>query len=155
MIGSRIPRLLLYATVLGTAVAAIMLSMFYGQYRWLADQIMTTGYEEHRVLLEASFDTHTQAELGAISNALPDDMLAADDSTIVLALNRALIANPRLTGLQVTLSSGTTLSVGAYPQVDTVQDTTWLDDYLIQSRPISRSGLGVGRLAGSLSNPCL
>jgi len=51
MIGSRIPRFILYATVLGTVVAVIMLSMFYGQYRWLARQIMSTGYEEHRALL--------------------------------------------------------------------------------------------------------
>jgi hypothetical protein len=124
MIGSRIPRFLLYATALGTAVAAIMLSMFYGQYRWLANQIMTTGYEEHRVLLEASFDGYTQAELGAVANALPDDLQAADDGTIVLALDRALVINPRLTGLQVTLSSGRTLSAGTYPQVDTILETT-------------------------------
>ena len=149
MIGSRIPRFLLYATALGTAVAAIMLSMFYGQYRWLANQIMTTGYEEHRVLLEASFDGYTQAELGAVANALPDDLQAADDGTIVLALDRALVINPRLTGLQVTLSSGRTLSAGTYPQVDTILETTWLDDYLLQSRPVMRSGLEVGRLAGS------
>ncbi|MDH3333738.1 MAG: hypothetical protein OEM30_05010, partial [Gammaproteobacteria bacterium] len=104
MIGSRIPRFFLYATVLGTAVAAIMLSMFFGQSRWLAGQMMSTSYEEHRSLLEASFDRHSRAELRAISDALPADLAAADENSIVLALNRALIANPKLTGLQVVLS---------------------------------------------------
>ncbi len=52
MIGSRIPRFLLYATTLGVIVAAIMLSMFYGQYRWLANQIVSTSSDEHRALVE-------------------------------------------------------------------------------------------------------
>ena len=75
MIGSRIPRFFLYATVLGTVVAAIMLSMFFGQYRWLAGQIMSTSYEEHRALLEASFDTHVRAPNSVRSaDALPADL---------------------------------------------------------------------------------
>lgn len=39
----------------GFAVGFIMLSMFYGQYRWLADQILTTSESEHQVFLEASY----------------------------------------------------------------------------------------------------
>ena len=151
MIGSRIPRFLLYATVLGTAVAAVMLSMFFGQYRWLAGQIMSTSYEEHRILLEANFDRHTRAELRAISGALPADLAAADENSIVLALDRALIANPKLTGLQVELSTGATFTIGAYPQVDGGADTVWLNDYLLQSSPIVRNELEVGRITGSFA----
>jgi diguanylate cyclase (GGDEF)-like protein/PAS domain S-box-containing protein len=149
MIGSRIPRFLLYATVLGTVVAAIMLSMFYGQYRWLAGQIMSTSYEEHRTLLEVSLDRHTRAELHAISDALPAELSPSDENTIVLALNRALISNPRLTGLQVTLPSGATFSSGAYPQGHRGSETVWLDDYLLQSTPIVRNDSVAGHIAGS------
>ena len=149
MIGNKIPRFLLYATVLGTIVAAIMLSMFYGQYRWLANQIMSTSYEEHRSLLEASFDRHTQAELRAISDALPSDLGAAKQNNIAIALNRALISNPRLTGLQVSLPTGAIISSGSYPQIDNNGSTMWLDDYLLQTSPIVRNELEVGRIAGS------
>lgn len=148
MIGNKIPRFLLYATVLGTIVAAIMLSMFYGQYRWLANQIMSTSYEEHRSLLEASFDRHTQAELRAISDALPSDLGAAKQNNIAIALNRALISNPRLTGLQVSLPTGAIISSGSYPQIDNNGSTMWLDDYLLQTSPIVRNELEVGRIAG-------
>ena len=151
MIGSRIPRFFLYATVLGTVVAAIMLSMFFGQYRWLAGQIMSTSYEEHRTLLEASFNRHTRAELRAISDALPADLVAADENSIVVALNRALIANPKLKGLQVELSTGATFTIGAYPQVDGDPDTVWLTDYMLQSSPIVRNELEIGRIAGSFA----
>lgn len=151
MIGSRIPRFLLYATVLGAVAAVIMLSMFYGQYRWLANQIVSTSFEEHRTLLQASFERHTQAELHTISDTLPPDLAAADANTIAVALNHALITDPGLSGLQVTLPSGLTVSSGSYPRVDSGAGATWLDDYLLQTAPIVRNELVAGRIAGAFS----
>jgi len=151
MIGSRIPRLFLYASVLGTAVAAIMLSMFFGQYRWLAGQIMSTSYEEHRALLQLNFDRHSLAELRAISDALPADLAAADENAVILALDRVVISNPRLSGLQVSLSTGATFTVGQYPQIDGDPDAAWLNDYLLQSSPIVRNELEVGHISGVFS----
>jgi len=149
MIGSRIPRFLLYATVLGTVAAVIMLSMFYGQYRWLANQIMSTSYEEHGTLLQARFERHALAELRAISGTLPADLATADEEAVAVTLNRALITDPELTGLQVTLSSGLTVSSGSYPRVDHGTSVTWLDDLLLQTTPVIRNELEVGRIAGA------
>jgi len=149
MIGSRIPRFLLYTAVLGTVVAAIMLSMFYGQYRWLARQIMTTSYEEHQSLLEESFERRARAELHAITDTLPYDAGAGDTNSIPAALNRALAANPYLTGLHLTDSSGESWSSGNYPQVDTTNQATWLEEYLLFSYPIVRNGQDLGVLSGS------
>ena len=149
MIGNRIPRTLLYVTVLGAVVAAILLSMFYGQYRWMAGQIMSTSYEEHRAQLEASFERRVRAELHAISDMLPDDVAEADDGAIAITLNRALAANPKLTGIQVSLTGGRTLSSGNFPSVDSIEPTQWLDDFLLQSSPIVRNELEVGRVTGS------
>ena len=146
MIGSRIPRLLLYAAVLGTVVAAIMLSMFYGQYRWLANQLMSTSYEEHRSLLEASFERRTRAELHAIADTLPYDI---DASTVAAILNRALAANPNLAGLKLTMSSGASWSSGNYPQIDDTTQTIWLDEHLLLSYPLIRDTREVGHVSGS------
>ena len=149
MIGSRIPRLALYSAVLGTVVAAIMLSMFYGQYRWLARQIMATSYEEHRTLLEESYERRARAELHAISDALPFDAEAADANAMPVALNRALAANAYLTGLQFTAPSGQTWSSGNFPQIGTTQEISWLDDYLLFAYPVVRNGQDLGILSGS------
>ena len=51
MIGNRIPRLLLLAVALGIAVSGVMLSVFYGQYRWLADQIVDASSAEFNQLI--------------------------------------------------------------------------------------------------------
>ena len=149
MIGSKIPRLFLYATVLGTVGAVVMLSMFFGQYRWLAGQMMATSYEEHRSLLQMNFDRHSLEELRAISDALPAELEAADENAIVPALERVLISNPNLAGMQVALSTGATFTVGAYPQIEGGPDSVWLDDYLLRSGPIVRNELEIGRISGA------
>ena len=149
MIGSRIPRLFLYATVLGTVAAVIMLSMFFGHYRWLAGQMMATSYEEHRSLLQMNFDRHSLEELRAISDALPAELAAADENAIVPALERVLISNPNLAGMQVALSTGATFTVGAYPQGEGGPDSVWLNDYLLRSGPIVRNELEIGRISGA------
>jgi len=149
MIGSRIPRFLLYATVLGAVVAAIMLSMFYGQYRWLANQIMSTSYDAHRAQLEASFERRTRAELHSIADALPYDIDASDSNTVAAILNRTLATNPSLAGLQLTMSSGTSWSSGNHPNFDNVTQTTWLDEHLLLSYPIVRDTEEIGRVFGS------
>ena len=38
-----LPRYLLLVSLLAVAVVAVMLSMFYGQYQWLATGIVETG----------------------------------------------------------------------------------------------------------------
>ena len=149
MIGSRIPRFFLYATVLGTVVAAIMLSMFYGQQRWLARQIMSTSNEEHLVLLQASFERRSRAELHAIANALPDDVTNSEAHSLVAALNRSLAADPDLVGLRLTLSSGQFWSSGNYPHVDDPTQPNWLKEYLVLSYPVVRDTQEVGQISGA------
>ncbi len=51
MIGKKIPRYLRMGLTLGIAVGVIMLSMFYGQYRWLASEIVTASAEQHDAFL--------------------------------------------------------------------------------------------------------
>ena len=70
MSASKIPRYLLFATVLGTAVTVIMLSMFYGQYRWLAGEIVARSSAEHDTFLAASFERRVRFQLHVIADAL-------------------------------------------------------------------------------------
>ena len=146
MIGSRIPRFLLYATTLGVVVAAIMLSMFYGQYRWLAHQITATSYEEHRVLLEGSFERRLRADLHAIADTLPVE--SGDENAILNAVKRAMAAHPELVGLRYEDAAGQAFVSGNYPDISGSSEVTWLDEQLLMTYPVVRNDQEFGYIAG-------
>src|SRR5210317_162696 len=149
MIGIRVPRLLLHLIALGMAGAAIMLSLFYGQYWWLANQIEAVSYEEHRSLLEASFERRSRADLHAVAHRLPDDLAAIDTNSIYQELNRALTMHPELIGIRLTSATGETWSSGNFPQDLIVTKTTRLDEQLLVTYAVSRDGKVIGELVGS------
>ncbi|MDJ0793103.1 MAG: EAL domain-containing protein [Woeseiaceae bacterium] len=146
MTGSKIPRYFFYATALAIVVAAIMLSLFYGQYHWLANQIVSTSYEEHRTLLEASYERRMRAQLHAMADALPDN---PDSTQVGNSLSRAMAANPNLNGIRYRDSSGRTWSSGNYPAGQSDADTVWLQQQLLMSYPVIREGREVGRMSAA------
>jgi diguanylate cyclase (GGDEF)-like protein/PAS domain S-box-containing protein len=148
MIGTRIPRFPLYAMALGVIVAGIMLSMFYGQYRWLANQIVSTSHEEHRALLEASFERRMRAELHAIADILPEDS-TGNQNAVLDTLGRAVMANPELIGIRFANSTGESWSSGDYPKVEYTSETTWLDEQLLITYPVLRDEREIGHVSGS------
>jgi diguanylate cyclase (GGDEF)-like protein/PAS domain S-box-containing protein len=134
---------------LGVTVAAIMLTLFFGQYRWLANQLVTAGYDEHRTLLEASFERRARAELHAIVDQLPADLVDSSSAELGRAMNRAMIDHPDLNGLRLTDSRGRSWVTGNLSADFEVAETTWQDRQLLLSYPVMRSGIEVGRLLGS------
>jgi diguanylate cyclase (GGDEF)-like protein/PAS domain S-box-containing protein len=149
MIGSRIPRFFLYATTVGVVVAALMVSMFYGQYRWLANQIVSTSAEEHRSQREDSFERHSRTELHAIADILLVEISRDDANAVLAALNHALVADPNLTGLQYTTADGQSWSSGNFPQAVAAKETAWLETHLLLSYPVRLDGELAGTLFGS------
>jgi diguanylate cyclase (GGDEF)-like protein/PAS domain S-box-containing protein len=135
--------------VLGAAGAAIMLSLFYGQYRWLANQIESASYDEHRSLLQSSFERSSRADLHTIADRLPDDPTDTDTSVVDRQLDRALSDHSELTGIRLTSSSGETWSSGNYPQDVNPTEPIWLENQLLLTYPVNRNGVKVGVLAGS------
>ena len=148
MTGRRIPRFLLYATALGIVVTGIMLSLFFGQYHWLANQIVTTSFEEHRTLLEASFERRMRAQLHAVADTLPDD---PDSAEVVDTLSRAMTANPNLVGIRFEDSSGKAWSAGALPPRQDGAETVWLEQQMLMSYPVVHDGREVGRMFAAFS----
>ena len=126
-----------------------MLSLFYGQYWWLANQIESTSYEEHRGLLEASFERRSRADLHAVAHRLPDVLTDVDTRTIHQELNRALTVHRELVGIRLASAAGETWSSGNYPQDVIVTGTTWLEDQLLVTYAVSRDGRVIGELVGS------
>ena len=138
----------MHAIALGIAGAAIMLSLFYGQYWWLANQIESVSYDEHRELLETSFERRSRSDLHAFADRLPDDLADIDTDTIQQELNRALTIHPELIGIRLTSATGETWSSGDYPQNIVVTEATWLEEQLLLTYPVNRDGRSIGELTG-------
>ncbi len=149
MIGSRIPRLWLLAATLGVAAALMMLTLFFGQSRWLANQIVTTSSAEHLTFLRGSFERRARSKIHVASDALPFDSAEDDPDALLLALNRALAENYSLTGIRFTSRSGQSYESGILPAVDDPHATSWLADRLVISHPVTRNDENIGHLNGS------
>ncbi len=147
MIGNRIPRFLLYTTALSAVVAVVMLTLFFGQYRWLASEIVATSYDEHHALLQASFERRARAELHHVAHQLTAVDMAADSAI----LNRALMENRQLNGLRLTTNRNDELVSGNYPRGMTGTAATWLDNEMLLSFPIVRNDIEVAQLSGSFN----
>jgi len=96
MIGNKIPRFLRMGLTLGIAVGVIMLSMFYGQYRWLANEMVTTSAKQHDAFLYASFERRVRAQLHAMADELALEFGAPDSPSVYTILNRLTTDNAML-----------------------------------------------------------
>ncbi|MFQ5610260.1 MAG: HAMP domain-containing protein, partial [Woeseiaceae bacterium] len=149
MNGSKTPRYILFALMLGIAVTGIMLSMFYGQYHWLASEIVERGSIEHNVFLENAFESRSHAQMNTIADDFAARVDANDSRDVLRALNRALSDNTTMTGLRFTDNMLRTLQSGNFPVTQVVDSVTWLENDLIMVAPVVVDGVEIGRLAGS------
>jgi diguanylate cyclase (GGDEF)-like protein/PAS domain S-box-containing protein len=149
MIGRGFPRLWLFAVTLGVAAALIMLSLFFGQYRWLANQIVTTNSEQHLALMQGSFERRARSKIHSIADAVFPETATGNTAAIQSALSRSLSSDNSLTGIQYTSSSGQTWESGALPAVNDPRVTTWLAERLFVSYPVVRNDNVVGYLSAS------
>ena len=149
MSASKVPRYLLFAVILGLAVAGIMLSMFHGQNRWLANEIVNRSSLEHTTFLETNFRAGASQQLAVIAATLANDIDRSDNSAMLQALNRSLIYNETMTGLRFRDADNNILQAGNLPAVNNVDDVTWLENSLVLSQSVVAEGNVVGTLTGA------
>jgi diguanylate cyclase (GGDEF)-like protein/PAS domain S-box-containing protein len=149
MIGKKTPRWLLLAVTLGIAVAGILLSVFYGQYRWLATQIVATSSAEYQELLEADFELTARLQLHTAADGMVDIAISDQSPDIVRALNTILVENKTLTGTRFISPSGKIYEAGTIPAISGHSDTTWFEQSLLIATPIVAADTEIGILAGA------
>jgi diguanylate cyclase (GGDEF)-like protein/PAS domain S-box-containing protein len=149
MIGNRTPRLLLLAVVLGIIVSGVMLSVFYGQYHWLAEQIVAASSAEYNLRAEASFEQQSHRQLQSAANSIREAVHGAQETDIFLALNTVLNENEVLTGVRYTNASNQIFDAGNIPQTADPEATTWLAQRLLITQPIVVDGIQLGALSGA------
>jgi len=149
MIGRKIPQYLLFGLALGVIVAAAMLSMFYGQYRWLANEITTTSAAQHDAFLRASYERRVRAQMHSVADDIIAEQGEEDAASILTLLNRATADNVTLAGLRYI---GTDLGItqaGSLPDIEVSQPVIWLAENLVMTYPIGTVDEQLGTLIGS------
>ncbi len=149
MIGNRTPRLLLLSVTLGVAIFGVMLSVFYGQYHWLADQIVDASSTKYNIRAEASFEQRAQTQLHIAADSLRDAVSSGQTADIFAALNTVLIANENLTGVRYIDASDQSFEAGSIPQLANPAQTTWLAHHLVIANPVVIDQVEVGILCGA------
>ncbi|MDH3612519.1 MAG: EAL domain-containing protein [Gammaproteobacteria bacterium] len=149
MIRSKIPRYFFSILALGVAFAAIMLSMFYGQERWLAEEITTTSTNKNYEFLRASYERRMRAQLHGVADSLASAIDITKAASVQAILNGAIENNETMTGLRFTSSDLTVWQAGSLPEADVSAPVTWLPDNLVMTYGVVRADQELGALAGS------
>ena len=151
MVSKRIPRAWLLAAALGVAASVILLSIFYGQYRWLADEIVTASSEQHYEIMRSGFERRSRARIRHLAGDLSTAADVDNGTSIQSLLDRAVASGNGLTGLRLALASGAVLSSGVPVSDLDAHDVVWSDYQLLIPYPVMRNDDIVGYLSGVFS----
>ncbi|HEX2138755.1 MAG TPA: EAL domain-containing protein [Woeseiaceae bacterium] len=149
MTGRILPRYLILASALSLVVVGIMLSIFYGQYRWLAGGIVGASVDEHNASLAASFERQARGDLHRIADQVAEIPDAGDTTAIEGVIGRATALDDDLVGLRFEGTDGTRVETGEVAADAGVESTEWRGDRLHLTYPVVRDGVQTGRLVSS------
>ena len=131
-----------------------MLSMFYGQYRWLASSIVETSVEQHNEILTASYERRARAQLHRVADAVTKVYPGADQAAMLLVLQEAVASNRNLIGLRYQSVNGASFQTGVIGEIDDIEvvnSSLWQADNLFLSYPVLRNKTEIGILVSNNS----
>lgn len=145
MTGRVLPRYVILVSTLILVVIGIMLSIFYGQYRWLASGIVSSSVEQHDVSESASFERQARGQLHRIADALA---ATENDGQLeqLQVLNQSIAANDDLVGLRFERADGTAVQSGQVVEDPGSEGYIWRADYLYMTYPVMRDDVEVGAI---------
>lgn len=139
-------RNLLLALLLGGAVGVVMLSMFYGQYRWLASEIVAESVLEQQRYLRDSFERRARRELSMLAFEFADAAAASDAAAIRQRMNRALRDNRMIIGARVDTADGHSYDAGNAPSSEVLSTPDWRSGRFVVAETISDGARELGTL---------
>lgn len=140
---------ILVATLIIVATG-LMLSIFYGQYRFLAAEIVTSSVDHHDVSLSASFERRARGQLHRIA----DDLAASNYSNRLTAtqlLQREVANYENLVGLRFNQSDGSSVQAGFIAELPVDGEPLWRPRRLFMEYPVEFDGENVGTLISSFT----
>lgn len=147
MTGKILPRYLIISITLAAVVVAILLSIFYAQYRWLAGGLVSIGAERHESSLVSNFEEQTGTWLTRIASNLPVTDDEIDAQGVQSGIERALRSEDEFLGLRFTSSDGRIFVAGDVD--DAVDDGSLAENRMLLTQPVIRNGIQIGTLVGS------
>jgi len=145
-----LPRYLILVATLTVVVIGLMLSIFYGQYRFLAAGIVSSSVVKHDESLAASFERRARGQLHRIADSLSGPTDVAGDA-IFRSLQRELAENENLVGLRFTRSDGLQIQAGHIAEDPVNDGPLWRLERLYMSYPVERDAERIGTLTSSFS----
>jgi diguanylate cyclase (GGDEF)-like protein/PAS domain S-box-containing protein len=139
------------AATLTLVVVGLMLSLFYGQYRWLATDIVSSSVEEHNAILEGRFEGRARAQLHRIADSVATAENRDDSASISLLLEKAALENENLVGVRYVRRDQPNLQAGSVPEQAGDQSTQWATDNLYLTYPITLDGNILGVLVSNFT----
>ena len=148
MIGKKLPQNLLSGLALGICVGAVLLAMFYAQYRWLASELVNTSAAEHEVVLRESFERRFRARLHELADQLAVQVQDASGGPVAEQLETMLAENSTLLGLRAVIDGAEAVQVGTVPLAN-AGETVWLSHSITMSYPLLDAEQQLGQLVGA------
>jgi diguanylate cyclase (GGDEF)-like protein/PAS domain S-box-containing protein len=148
MIGKRLPQNLLSGLALAICAGTIVLALFYGQYRWLAGELVNTSAAEHEVVLRESFERRFRAQLHELADRIAVEVDNSGSEYLFDVLNQMVADNTALLGLRAVVNDITPAQVGTVPLAN-AQETVWLSNSITMPYPIIRQDETIGNLYGA------
>jgi diguanylate cyclase (GGDEF)-like protein/PAS domain S-box-containing protein len=140
-----LPRYLILASTLALVVVGILLSMFYGQYRWLADGIVDASVQQHNAFLEASFERRARGTLHRIADELASVQDPMNEVSLLTVVEDAVRASDNLVGLRFESSDGLRVQAGEVTELPD-PTTEWEANRLYVTYPVIRDAEQIGIL---------
>ena len=150
MIGKKLPQNLISGLALGVCVGGIMLALFYGQYRWLASELVNTSAAEHEVVLRQSFERRFRAQMHELADFIAAELESNDQQPLAQVLERMIANNEALFGLRVVVDDSAPVQVGTVPLAN-ANEIVWLRNSITMPYPIEVQEQLVGNLYGSFT----
>ncbi len=143
MTGRVLPRYVILVSTLILVVIGVMLSIFYGQYRWLANGIVSSSVEQHDVSESASFERQARGQLHRIADSLAATEID-DEGGQLQVLNQGIAANDDLVGLRFEHADGSSVQAGQVVEDPGSEGYIWRPDYLYMTYPVMRDDIEIG-----------
>jgi len=151
MIGRVLPRYLILASSLALVVVGLMLTLFYGQYRWLAADIVSSSVEEHNAILERSFEGRARAGLHRIADSLAGVADPDDPASVSRLFEQVMRDNDGLIGMRFVRPELPDVQSGDVPERAARQAKLWEPDNFFLTYPVSRDEKPIGVLISNFS----
>ncbi|MDX1480323.1 MAG: EAL domain-containing protein [Woeseiaceae bacterium] len=148
MTRKKIPRYFVLVLSFGAIVGASMLSLFYAQYRWYADDIISASEKGHDAFIRQSFERRMRADLHDIADHIAFEVDTTDPAAVQATLNTIVGRHDSVLALRFVGQRNGILVAGEFPATPADDSVLWLPDSLVLSYPVDRAGTTLGTLEG-------